>query len=274
MPEGDTIHRAAAGLRKVLKGKRILNSAGCDEVLGTQDLNGTRSLDGRLVTEIEARGKHLMIHFDDNRVLHSHMGMNGSWHIYRVEEPWQKPQSRAAVTLQTARWCAVCFTPKVIELVTRRQLLRNDYLQRLGPDILGPPIPDEVTVSRFRTQNSAAVGEAVMKQSVICGVGNVYKSEVLFAERIHPLTVVGRLADEHLLQVRDRCIWFMKRNLTGKPRQTRFGSDGPKLWVYGRRGQDCLKCSSAIQLVRQGDLARSTYYCPSCQKLAGQAAAT
>ncbi len=259
MPEGDTIHRAAANLRKVLNEQQIIEATGRRELLSEGALNGCT------VIGIEARGKHLMIYFDDNRVLHSHMGMTGSWHIYRLQDEWQKPSSQAVVVLKTDRWCVVCFTPRQIELVTFRQLSRDPYLQRLGPDILGPPISDGVTVARFRSQNPVAIGEAVMNQTVLSGIGNVYKSEILFCEGIHPLTLVGELSDQQLLKIRDRAVFLMRRNLENKPRRTRFRADEQSVWVYGRGKQDCLRCGEAVQVIRQGHLARSTYFCPRCQ---------
>ena len=105
----------------------------------------------------------------------------------------------------------------------------------------------------------------MMNQTVVAGIGNVYKSEILFLQQIHPLIKVGELNDRQLLDVRDLAVKFMKLNLTNGSRQTRFRSDSQKLWVYGRKGDACLKCSEAILMLRQGDLARSTYFCPACQ---------
>ena len=156
--------------------------------------------------------------------------------------------------------------PKQIRLLTSLQLRRDPYLQRLGPDLLGPPIDDSVVISRFRTQNAVAIGEAVMNQTVTSGIGNVYKSEILFLEGIHPLTLVGDLPDSALLQIRDRAVFLMKRNLENKPRRTRFRPDQQQVWVYGRANEDCLKCGTVLKLIRQGELARSTYFCSACQE--------
>lgn len=261
MPEGDTIHRTAVNLRRVLEGKRIVSST------GHRQLQGGCSVADSVVTEVEARGKHLLIHFDDGRVLHSHMGMTGSWHIYRTGDAWRKPKKWAAATLTTDGWCVVCFTPKLIELVSLRRLRQDCWLQRLGPDILGGPIPDELLLARFRTQDRLTIGEAVMNQTVVSGIGNIYKSESLFAVGIHPLSSVQSLPDDSILRVCHVATSLMKQNLNTGSRRTRQKGDGQRLWVYGRCDQDCLKCGHVIQRIRQGDLGRSTYYCPTCQGL-------
>lgn len=260
MPEGDTIHRAAANLRKVLVDQKIVSASGRQEVVNVTDLVGGT------VTAIEARGKHLIVHFDSDLVVHSHMGMTGSWHIYRLSDQWHKPASQAVLALKTTAWCVVCFTPKLLEVVSETALRRNSWLTRLGPDILGPPIPDEVFLTRMRSQSRNVIGEVVMNQSVVSGIGNVYKSEILFLEGVHPKTGVGLVGDAKLLAIRDRAVVLMKRNLNSAMRTTRFRGDGPRLWVYGRNRQSCLKCGATILLLRQGDNARSTYFCPECQK--------
>ena len=258
MPEGDTIYRAATNLRKVLDGRTLSYASGRQELQA-------ESLVGKIVEAVEARGKHLLLHFSDQTVLHSHMGMTGSWHIYRSHDQWQKPRSQAFVELHAAIWVAVCFTPKLLKLMTQQELRRDKYLQRLGPDILGPPISDEIFLQRIRSQNSRSIAEAIMNQTVVCGIGNVFKSEVLFLEGIHPEIKVCDLSDTALLQLRDKAAALMKRNLDNGPRKTRFGADEQKLWVYARQSQHCLRCSHGVEMIRQGDTARSTYFCAKCQ---------
>lgn len=259
MPEGDTIYRAAVNLRKVLSGQTIISATGRQEVTNVIDLVGATA------TAVEARGKHLLIHFDSELVVHSHMGMTGSWHIYRLDDHWKKATGQAVLVLKTAAWCVVCFTPKLLEIVSETSLRRNSWLTRLGPDILGLPIPNEVFLTRTRSQSQNAIGEVLMNQSVVSGIGNVYKSEILFLEGVHPEIRVEAIDDTTLLSLRDRAVTLMKRNLDGRQRTTRLHSQGPRLWVYGRQKQPCLKCGATIFRLRQGDNARSTYYCPQCQ---------
>lgn len=269
MPEGDTIFVAARNLTKVLQSETIASAKAGDatgmRAKNWRGLQQVSDLAGQTVTSVRSKGKHLLMDFCSGAVLHSHMGMTGSWHIYRPDDIWQKPPKFAAVQLRTNRWCVVCFSPKMIELVTEGALKRDPYFRRLGPDLLQEEISDVQFVARFRTQNTTTIGEAVMNQTVVSGIGNVYKSEVLFCEHLHPKTLVAKLSNERLLALREMSVKLMKRNLRNAPRQTRFAADSQRLWVYGRRDQPCFVCGDRIQMIRQGTLGRSTYFCPNCQ---------
>ena len=259
MPEGDTIHRAATRLKAVLDGQTVVRVE--SRRLG----RAAESLWGRRITSVEARGKHLLIQFDEDLVLHSHMGMTGSWHIYRPGETWQKPAGRAHISLECSDVCVVCFTPKLLELLTLAGARRHDYLNRLGPDLwAGPPADDEV-LARFRMCDNLPIGEAVMNQTIVSGIGNVYKSEVLFHLRLHPQTLVSNLHEEQILSFTTTARDLMQKNLSGRPRTTRYALDGGRFWAYGRSGKPCYVCGTPIQLIRQGDLGRTTYFCPTCQ---------
>ncbi len=248
---------AAAALRTVLQGRTLHNATGTADRL--------TELSGSTIVGVEARGKHLIIHFSNDLAIHSHMGMTGAWHTYGSKQPWRKPAAQAVAALSTDAGCAVCFTPKQFRIVSERALSRDPVLQKLGPDLLGPPIDDAVFVERFRRQRSTEIGRAVMNQTVVAGIGNVYKSELLFLEQIHPRTSVETLTDQQLLQLRDRIVRLMRRNLDGRRRTTRFAGDRFRTWVYRRKGEGCLKCGATIEMIRQGDLTRSTYFCPTCQ---------
>lgn len=259
MPEGDTIYRAAQSLRPVLLDRAIRSADSPRRIVDTE------SLIDRRVARIEARGKHLLMFLDDERVLHSHMGMTGSWHIYPIGTPYNKPRKWAALELILDEYAVVCFSPKQFELLTPARFRRHDVLHRLGPDLLAPEIDWEAVLQRFRVHNSTAVGEAILNQTIVCGAGNVYKSEVLFLCGLSPFRTVESLGDDQLLNVLQRCRSLMLRNLEGTPRKTRFGRTGQRLWVYNRAGEDCLKCGHTVAMRRQGELGRSTYYCPECQ---------
>ena len=146
MPEGDTIHRTASTLRPWLVGELV------EDAWGWEDWIDAGSLAGHRVVSIEARGKHLLVHFDDGRVVHGHSGMTGSWHIYPHGEVWQKPRRRAALVLETRRLSVVFFNPKTLELLSPSQLRRHRYLSQLGPDLLAEQIDLDEVVHRFRTQ--------------------------------------------------------------------------------------------------------------------------
>ncbi len=263
MPEGDTIFRTAVRLRSVLLEKKIVEAASREPNIDAEKISSST------VERVEARGKHLLIGFDNRLVLHSHMGMTGSWHVYAPGEPWRKPERRAAVVLQCEDVIAVCYSPKLIELLTADALRRHRYLQRLGPDLLGGEINTDEIIRRFRVHDPTPIGQAVLNQTIVCGIGNVYKSETLFLTGIDPFAAVATLDDTQIVSLVQKARELMLANLEGYPRTTRRSLDGRRAWVYGRAGEPCFQCGTVIQMQRQGDLGRSTYWCPKCQKAGG-----
>lgn len=259
MPEGDTIYRTATRLRSALVDRRI------DAATDPNSSVESDKLVGRTVTAVEAKGKHLLVHFDDGSAVHSHLGMTGSWHVYQKGERWRKPSHRAALALEAADTVCVCFSPKTLELLTATGLRRHPYLRRLGPDVLRDRLDERQIIDRFRVHDQTPIGEAVMNQSIVCGIGNVYKSETLFLTRIHPFTLVGQLSDDEIVAVVQNARTLMSKNLQGRPRRTRIRGDGPRMWVYGRNGGPCFECGERIKSRRQGDLGRITFWCPRCQ---------
>lgn len=259
VPEGDTLFRIAATLGKALAGKPLTRFSSSLPALSDA------GLDGRTITRVEARGKNLLIHFDDGRALHTHLRMNGSWHIYRPGERWQKPESQARAVLETADFVAVCFNAPVVELLAAGGAERHEGLRRLGPDLLKEDFDPIEARRRLRERNDLAVGDAIMAQSALAGIGNVYKSETLFLCRLDPFVLVGALDDATLDRVVAKARALMNQNLTGFPRRTRNALAGPRLWVYDRSGQPCLECGTLIKVRRQGVAGRTTYYCPRCQ---------
>ncbi len=261
MPEGDTIFRAACTLRAVLENRRIDAATSQDPAIRAD------ALIGQTVTSVEARGKHLLLHLDSHSAIHSHMGMTGSWHIYSTGAAWRKPQSKASLVLSVERTEVVCFSPKTLEILSTDALRRHRFLTNLGPDLLKNPFPEEEALQRFRQCGRLTLGDAVMHQGIVCGVGNVYKSEGLFLTNMSPFQVVDEFSDEQLLDLLKELRGLMRRNLQGFRRRTRFAADGSSLWVYSRSGEPCLKCGQLIRMQRQGNLGRSTYWCPTCQTL-------
>ncbi len=258
MPEGDTIYRTALQLRAMLVQQAVR---------ATSDVADVRPISGSSVDSVKAKGKHLLIHFDSGFTIHTHLGMTGSWHTYQPDERWRKPRSQSAIALQTTSGnVAVCFHPKTFELLSEDGLRRHPWLNRLGPDLLDSGVDFELIVSNFRRQPDLHLGVAVMDQRLLMGIGNVYKSELLFLEKLNPFLTIQCYSDEQLLQMLRRGQRLMRANLDGGPRRTRMGRDGSRTWVYGRGGKPCLKCSDLIQMQRQGDLGRSTYWCLNCQE--------
>ncbi len=222
-------------------------------------------LEGNTVTTVEARGKHLLMHLASRHALHSHMGMTGSWHVYHLEQAWRKAAYHAALVMRIAELDVVCFSPKLLELLSADQLRHHPHLSRLGPDVLAAEFDVGAAVARFRIRNGTPLGEAVMNQTIVCGIGNVYKSDLLFLLGFDPFAAVALFTDEELARLVEKVRFLMRRNLAGGLRQTRFRGDGRRVWVYGRAGEPCYKCGGAIQLRRQGEAGRTTFWCPECQ---------
>lgn len=262
MPEGDTIRRAADTLRPFVEGAVIEVAERIERTPFEVD-----SLPGCEIAGVEARGKHLLLHLGDGRAVHSHLGMTGSWHLYEHDAAWRKPRHRAWLVLRVPRVDVVCFSPKILELLSPDALRRHTLLNRLGPDILSATFDERHALERLRRLDAKPVGEAILAQTALSGVGNVYKSEVLFLQRVDPFAPVGEFSDETLLAIIARVRSLAKRNLDGRPRRTRFRTDGGRKWVYDRLGEPCLECGTPIRMQRQGDLGRSTYWCPECQVL-------
>ncbi|MCP5153409.1 MAG: formamidopyrimidine DNA glycosylase [Ectothiorhodospiraceae bacterium] len=260
MPEGDTIHKLAGALDPLLRGK-VLRRA----VLRR---SGPHALDGRRVESVVALGKHLLIHLDDARTLRTHLGMHGSWHRYRPGETWRKPARQASLVLETDDVVAVCFNAREVEVEARGGFTAREREQRLGPDLADPTFDAAAAVGRARERLAAETPllDVLLDQRVACGLGNVYKNELLFLARIAPQTPLGAVEDTALEVLYDRAAALLGRNTGGGPRTTRFVDDGRgRLWVYRRAGQPCLVCAATVRRARLGRGLRSTYWCPRCQ---------
>jgi endonuclease-8 len=221
-----------------------------------------------VVSGVEARGKHLLVQFDDGWTLQTHMRMTGSWHLYRPGERWRKPRHlvRALVEVGPAPdgsdgdgWVAVCFSAPVVEL------LRAPRTAHLGPDLCTPDADLQEAVRRMGAlEPSTPLIDVLLDQRICGGVGNVYKSEVLFALGRHPLTPVGTLDDEQRLHLVETASRQLRANLTTSSRTTLPGPPGT-VAVYGRRREPCRRCGTPIAWARCGAQARGTYWCPQCQ---------
>jgi len=268
MPEGDTLFRVASGLRRVLVGQTLLAAAARPGPLlrRVPDLSG---LAGLRVSGVESRGKHLLITFgegDRRRTLRTHLRMSGSWHRYRPGEVWRLSDRRATVVLRTDRAVAVCFDCPTVELLTDVGLARSRALTALGPDLLGADFDLATALANLRRLRDVAISEALLDQRALAGIGNVVRNEVLFMERVgpwRPLTDLSAAELERLVLAAQRVLRAAAsggvRTTTGERRP------GARLCVYGRAGRPCRRCGTRIELSRQGELARLTYYCPSCQ---------
>lgn len=265
MPEGDTIQRAARALRGAIAGSEI-RAAEAHPRTGVQ----ARLLVGRTVREVEGRAKHLLIwcaSAGGEVALHTHMGMTGSWHLYRPGQRWGKAEQHATVRLDTDDWVAVCFTAPVCALLTAREVAAHPVLSALGPD-LAQPAPDTAeTLRRFAAQGERLLLDVLLDQRVFAGVGNVYKSELCFLHGLHPLTPVSALSAGQRAGLVADAARLLRHNVEapGAGRvTTRPGEPGP-LYVYGRGGKPCRRCGTRISSALLGEPARRTAWCPRCQ---------
>jgi endonuclease-8 len=261
VPEGDTIFRTAASLRTWLGDRELTGARSTSPSVPAHVLVGDR------VADVEARGKHLLIRFASGRVLHTHMRMTGSWHVYRAGERWKRPAGGARVVLEAGDRVAVCFDAPVVELLAARMEAVHPALQELGPDILREPFDPTEVVRRARTRlPGTPVGEILLDQRVVAGIGNVYRSECLFLAGLAPDTPLSVVPGDRLLLAVGEAARLMRANAGPAAGARRDVGLGPgRHWVYGRQGRPCRRCGAAVRVARIGRQARTAYWCPSCQ---------
>jgi endonuclease VIII len=259
MPEGDTIHRAAAALRRALLGHELTR-------VELPRLPPPLPAIGTVVERVEARGKHLLIRSSDGLTIHTHQRMTGSWHLYRPGDPWRKSPRSARVVLGVRGAVAVCFAAPIVEVLDDRGLRRHPALRALGPDLCDPGADlDEATTRMGRlTDEQRTIGEALLDQRVASGIGNVFRCEVLFLHGLHPATRIGGVDEPTRRSLLATAGDLLRRNLDGGSRTTTDGADG-ELWVYGRAGQGCRRCGTTIERAELGERSRVVDWCPRCQ---------
>ena len=244
MPEGDTIWRTAAALRRRLAGQLVREARPA----------AIARLKGRRLEAVDANGKHLLMRFERAMTLHSHMRMTGAWHLYRPGERWRQPERYATAVLTFEGTVAVCFKAPVMELVVDERL----PVAHLGPDILVDPFDLDEVIRRASRSDAPTVRELLLDQRVCAGVGNIYKCETLWALRLDPWTPPAQLAEPRLRRIYTTARQLMRRNLLRSIDQQRTA-------VHGRGGRPCPRCEMPIRIQPQGAQARLTYFCPRCQ---------
>jgi endonuclease-8 len=273
MPEGDTLFRTAEVLRRALLGERVLAARGRPGGARLARVVGSR------VQDVAAQGKHLLVGFDVGLTLHTHLGIKGSWHRYAPGERWRRAASSAVAVIETDRCVAVCFAAPRVELLDSRALSMHPQLSTLGPDLLADGPDVEAGVARLRAHDRAGwtIGDALLDQSAVAGIGNVYRSEVLFCTRLDPFTLVGSVPDEILRLVLTTSHALLRVNLDGGDRVTVPDALGappgasaglrprPERWVYRRAGRPCRRCGTRIRSHALGQPPRLVYWCPTCQ---------
>lgn len=273
MPEGDTIFRAARTLDRALRGEVVEEFRTVLAQLARRD--ATSPLAGRVIEQVSAAGKHLLIRFSQDLVLRTHLRMHGSWHIYRRGERWRRSSATMRLAILTPGWEAVGFNIPDAEFIDARALSSHRALQRLGPDLLADEFDEEEAFRRMRAADASMAMDVLLDQTVMAGAGNVFKSEILFLHGIHPETAVRTIDDQTLIRLLRVSRELLRANVTdattgtatwsGGRRTTRSGNREEALWVYGRGGKPCRRCGTPIAWGRKGKDARSTYWCPVCQ---------
>lgn len=254
MPEGDTVWQTARSLDRWLQGRTV-----------TVDLRVPRLATAGFVaatTSTSSYGKHLLTHFEGRRTLHTHLKMEGSWHLYRVGERWRHPAHEARVVLAAADRVAVGFALGVVELVDDDA----DAVGHLGPDLLAEE-PDLGEMVRRLGATAGPIGPALLDQRILAGIGTVYRAETLFLTGTHPQTPIGQAPLERIVR-RARALLHANREravrcTTGDLRR------GRELWVYGRAGEPCRRCGTPVETDRSGPAGeeRVGFWCPTCQQL-------
>lgn len=260
MPEGDTIHYAARRMRPILVG-------GVPDEVRTPHprlapARWPARLGGRAVEGVDARGKHLLVRFEGGLVVHSHLRMTGSWGTYRSGQRWRRSPRRAWLVLRARGHEVVQFDGPVLELLTASRARFDQRLAALGPDVVAPEWGDEEDrrfVRRLREDDpTRPIGDALLDQRTIAGIGNLWKVEGCFAAGVDPWRPVGAVSDEEALRI----VHLVR------PRMRRSAQDGNQTRfkvVYGRAERPCPRCGTRIAQRGQGDDNRPTYWCPGCQ---------
>jgi endonuclease-8 len=271
MPEGDTIFRAARTLHRALAGRTVVRFESAFPALTR--IHHDHPVTGRTITDVRSRGKHLLMTFSGDLILHTHMRMNGSWHIYRPGEAWQRPFRDMRIVVATEAFVAVGFNVPVAEFLTSRDVERHEALSVLGSDPLSQQFDRQDVLKRMREHGSEAIGDVLLNQRVVAGIGNVLKCEALFVGRVCPFALVNHLDDATL----GRLVDVAQKLLALNTREGNYGNaqrhrrtngrmnPAEALWVYGRGGKPCRKCGTLIQSRKGGIDARLTYWCGGCQ---------
>jgi endonuclease-8 len=277
MPEGDTVFRTARNLGRALAGKTVTGFRSTYPLLTR--FNDDTPLVGQTVDRVEARGKWLLIHFSGGAILTSHLLMNGRWHIYRQGERWQVARIHMRIVIENDEYQAVGFRVPVAHMHTQQSLVRDRHISRSENDLLSYDFDAEAALERLLARPHEAVADVLLDQTVLAGVGNVFKSEICFVNGLNPFRAIGTLTRDQAAATIASAQKLLKANVLedsgdtivtyrGQQRRTTHASDPrASLWVYGRADEPCRRCGEPIRRRIQGADARVTFWCPRCQAM-------
>jgi endonuclease VIII len=277
MPEGDTIFRTARSLGRALVGREITGFRSNYPLLTR--FHDNTPLTGQQVDRVESRGKWVLIYFSGGGILITHMLMSGSWHIYRPGEPWRQPGSNMRIVLENNLCQAVAFRVPVAQMHTAASLARDRRIPQPTADVLNSDFNVEEVKPRLLACGSEEIGNVLLHQQILAGVGNVFKSEICFVTGVNPFRRVVDLTPDEIEKLIQSSQKLMRANVLegsgdtivtyqGQHRRTAYTSDpSATLWVYGRNNQPCRRCGDRIRRRIQGPDARVTYWCAQCQPM-------
>jgi len=258
VPEGDTIHHAARRIRPLLAGRVP------DEIRTPQPRHSLdrwpQRLAGRAVTSVDAYGKHLFLRWEGGLTLHSHLRLTGAWGVYRAGARWGRSPRRAWLVICAAGHDVVQFDGPLLELLTDSRTRFDQRLAALGPDILAPAFDDARFLRRLREDDpTRPIGDALLDQRTVAGIGNIWKCEGCFLARIDPWRPTGAVSDEEALAI-------MRALRPRMEQSAEHGHRAVKREIYERAGRPCPRCGTPIRQRGQGDANRPTFWCPGCQR--------
>lgn len=255
MAEGDTVMRMAIRIERAFEGREVCSAEAPNPRNPIRP--GVERLVGRGLLEGETRGKHLILHFGDDLALHAHMGMNGGWYVYRPGQRWKRPRRSAWLVLDLGGLEVVQFGGTMMRLVRPVELGRDPRLARLGPDILAGPEAVRQAAGNLAQAPTLELGEALLNQRLVAGIGNIFKSESCFEAGLDPWRSVGSLEPGEISLVLGVAARQMERGVATGRRPGR---------IYRKVGQPCIRCGERVLSRGQGAESRITYWCPGCQR--------
>jgi endonuclease VIII len=258
MPEGDTIHYAANRIRPVLEGQ-VPDAIRTPHPRFARDRWAER-LAGRPVTAVTAHGKHLFLRFGDDLTIHSHLRMTGAWRVHPEGARWARSPRRAWLVISKDDNDVVQFDGPVLELLTETRRRFDRRLALLGPDIVADDFDADRAVALLRQDDpTRGIGDALLDQRVVAGIGNMWKAEGCWLARVDPWRPAADVGDAEVRTILDELRPRMRESAAG-------GHQKAHRNIYNNAGRACPRCGTTITARGQGDDNRTTYWCPGCQR--------